>query len=195
VSGTDAEDVFARSGHAARIANLQTVFTTPDRYGRGLDWTGYTIYDATGILLRYLKSLTEPVIPYHCYDLFTRPILAHQSWYASQPDGQTTQVMEDEWHTKLVRAYQDCIRELPPLNRQLLVYLIDLLALFASKSDSNKMTSNRLACTFNPALVSRKPAEMDETQHRLAQYVIIFLIENQDHFLIGMTETEEASLL
>jgi len=183
VSGTAAEDIFARSGHAARIANLQTIFNMPDRYGKGLDWTGYTIHDAAGILLRYLKSLPEPVVPYHCYDSFTRPLLA---WSASGHD-EPVELMEPEWHSEAVRAYQGCIADLPPLNRHLLLYLLDVLAVFASKFDLNRMTANRLACTFNPALVSRKPAEMDETEHRLAQNVIVFLIDNQDHFLLGMT--------
>jgi hypothetical protein len=44
------------------------------KYGKGLDWTGYSVYDAATCLLRYLKRLPEPVIPYDLYNKFT-PIL------------------------------------------------------------------------------------------------------------------------
>lgn len=103
--------------------------------------------------------------------------------------------MEAGWHSETISAYQQWITHLPPLNRHLLLYLLDVLAVFASKAHLNKMTTNRLAGTFNPALVSRKPAEMGETEHRLAQDIIIFLIENQDNFLIGPSEKNESSKL
>lgn len=139
-------------------------------------------------MLRYLKSLPEPVIPYQFYDLFARPIHTYQSQYDA-----SNHVTEALWHSEIISAYQKWIADLPPLNRQLLLYLLDMLAVFASKADVNKMTTNRLAGTFNPALLSRRPAEMGETEHRLAQDVIIFLIENQDNFLIGMTGTTTES--
>jgi len=180
------ENIFALSGNAARIAILQKHFNTPHRYGKGLDWTGYTVHDAAGILLRYLKSLPEPVIPYECYEPFTATLIESQPFDLAQNGFIDTK--DDEWHTKIVREYQILVQELPPLHKQLLLYILDTLAVFASKADRNRMTTNRLAGTFNPAILSRKPAEMDETQHRLAQDVVVFLIENQDDFLIGMTE-------
>ena len=80
--------------------------------------------------------------------------------------------------------------ELPALNRQLLLYLLDILAVFASKSDINKMTTRRLAIVFQPMILS--PLQKDEqniedpTFRSLSQRVLEFLIDNQDEFLLEL---------
>ena len=56
------------------MLRLQKAFDNPDHYGKNIDWTGYTVHDATGVLLRFLKALPEPVIPYEFYSKFTAPI-------------------------------------------------------------------------------------------------------------------------
>jgi hypothetical protein len=88
-----------------------------------------------------------------------------------------------------IKVYQQLITQLPPLNRQLLLYILDLLAVFASKSDLNRMTSANLSAIFQPGLLSHPTHDMSPAEYRLSQDVLIFLIENQDHFLIGMTGT------
>lgn len=88
-----------------------------------------------------------------------------------------------------ILRYQQLITELPPLNRQLLLYILDLLAVFAAKSDQNRMTSQNLAAIFQPGMLSHPNHAMAPEEYRLNQCVIIFLIENQDHFLIGMQGT------
>ncbi|KAK6418805.1 GTPase activating protein (GAP) for Rho1p, partial [Oleoguttula sp. CCFEE 5521] len=71
----------------------------------------------------------------------------------------------------------------------LLLYILDLLAVFASKSDLNKMTTPNLAAIFQPGLLSHPDHDMAPQEYRLSQDVLIFLIENQDSFLIGMPGT------
>lgn len=90
---------------------------------------------------------------------------------------------------KAIVTYQQLITELPPLNRQLLLYILDLLAVFASKSDENRMTAVNLAAIFQPGMLSHPEHDMAPAEYRLSQDVLIFLIENQDHFLIGMRGT------
>ncbi len=92
-------------------------------------------------------------------------------------------------HSDAVLSYQKLITELPPLNRQLLLYLLDLLAVFASKSDLNRMTAANLAAIFQPGIISHPSHDMSPAEYRLSQDVLIFLIENQDNFLIGMSGT------
>lgn len=92
-------------------------------------------------------------------------------------------------HIGAIRAYQGLITELPPLNRQLLLYILDLLAVFASKSDLNKMTTPNLAAIFQPGILNHPQHDMAPQEYRLSQDVLIFLIENQDSFLIGMQGT------
>lgn len=88
-----------------------------------------------------------------------------------------------------VRNYQHVIKSLPSLNRQLLLYILDLLAVFAAKADVNKMTTSNLAAIFQPGILSHPQHDMSPQDYRLNQDVLIFLIDNQDHFLIGMEGT------
>lgn len=92
-------------------------------------------------------------------------------------------------HDTAIVTYQQLITEIPPLNRQLLLYILDLLAVFASKSDVNLMTSANLAAIFQPGVLSHPIHDMSPEAYRLSQDVLIFLIDNQDSFLIGMSGT------
>ena len=206
VSGQESENIFARSGSATRIHQLESIFDDSNQdYGKGLDFrtgdfirrdgsvrrslrnlltepTPYDVYDAASCLLRYLKLLPEPVIPFDLYDRFTAAIEDELP-----PDYAFNHVLPDDFNiSKVIAKFQQATFSLPPLNRQLLLYLLDLLAVFASKSDRNHMTSPRIVAAFQPAFLSRPPSEMSASDHLLAAETMIFMVENQDHFLIGM---------
>ncbi|KAH0541595.1 hypothetical protein FGG08_003943 [Glutinoglossum americanum] len=185
---TDIEGIFRLSGSAKRIKDLQAIFNSPDRYGKGLDWTGYTVHDAANILRRYLNQLPEPIIPLEFYDRFRDPIRNHAMQAVGDTEAQADDVGDFD-NEAAIKIYQQLITQLPPLNRQLLLYILDLLAVFASKSDLNRMTSANLSAIFQPGLLSHPTHDMSPAEYRLSQDVLIFLIENQDHFLIGMTGT------
>ncbi|KAF8418956.1 hypothetical protein EV426DRAFT_299673 [Tirmania nivea] len=174
---TDVEGIFRLSGSAKRIKDLQNIFNTPEKYGKGLDWTGYTVHDAAAVLRRYLNQLPEPIIPLEYYDKFRAPL--------SLPPADA------------IKVYKRLIGDLPPLNRQLLLYILDLLAVFASKSEQNLMTSQNLSAIFQPGLISHPSHDMSPEDYRISQDVLVFLIQNQDHFLMGMKGTldDEESLL
>ena len=182
------EGIFRLSGSAKRIKDLQTVFDTPDRYGKGLDWTGYTVHDAANILRRYLNQLPQPIVPLDFYERARDPLRTHQAQAVGDLEAQG-QDSGDFDHATAITTYQRLITELPALNRQLLLYILDLLAVFASKSDLNRMTSANLAAIFQPGLLSHPSHDMSPQEYRLSQDVLIFLIENQDSFLIGMSGT------
>ncbi|KAK2793016.1 hypothetical protein FQN52_002164 [Onygenales sp. PD_12] len=185
---TDVEGIFRLSGSAKRIKDLQEVFDSPDRFGKGLDWSGYTVHDAANILRRYLNQLPEPIVPLKFYDRFRDPLRHHQAQAAG--DKETPSDEEKGFdHGKTVATYQALIKELPPLNRQLLLYILDLLTVFASKSEINRMTAANLAAIFQPGLLSHPAHDMAPKEYKLSQDVLIFLIENQDNFLFGMTGT------
>ncbi|KAF3909350.1 hypothetical protein AA313_de0200201 [Arthrobotrys entomopaga] len=172
---TDVEGIFRLSGSAKRIKDLQVIFNSPDKYGKGLDWTGYTVHDAANILRRYLNQLPEPIIPLGYYDKFRQPLQGHDT--------------VDE--TEAIKTYQRLISELPPLNRQLLLYILDLLAVFSSKADVNLMPAANLAAIFQPGIISHPDHEMSPADYRLSQDVLIFLILKQDNFLLGMRGSDE----
>ncbi|KAI4254459.1 MAG: hypothetical protein L6R42_007181 [Xanthoria sp. 1 TBL-2021] len=187
---TDVEGIFRLSGSNKRIKELQTVFDSPDRYGKGLDWTGYTVHDAANILRRYLNNLPQPIVPLEFYERFRDPLRSHQSQAVGTEHLESTaQDTGDFNHAEAIATYQKLITELPALNRQLLLYILDLLAVFASKSDLNRMNSGNLSAIFQPGLLSHPNHDMEPKEYRLSQDVLIFLIENQDSFLVGMSGT------
>lgn len=104
-------------------------------------------------------------------------------------DAEGPQFIDDFDVDAAIVRYQQLIKELPPLNRQLLLYILDLLAVFAAKAEENRMNSQNLAAIFQPGMLSHPMHAMAPEEYRLNQCVLIFLIENQDHFLIGMQGT------
>ncbi|GAE00183.1 Rho GTPase activator [Paecilomyces variotii No. 5] len=188
IPATDVEGIFRLNGSAKRIKDLQEIFDSPERYGKGLDWTGYTVHDAANILRRYLNQLPEPIVPLEFYERFREPLRNHQAQAVGDTDAAEHDTGDFD-HDKAVATYQQLIRELPPLNKQLLLYILDLLAVFASKSEQNRMTSANLSAIFQPGLLSHPSHDMAPQEYKLSQDVLIFLIENQDHFLFGMNGT------
>ena len=133
------------------------------------------MHDAANILRRYFNQLPEPIIPLDFYDRFRDPLRNHQSQAVGQIEGQSPAIGDFD-HASTIRVYQHIITELPPLNRQLLLYILDLLAVFASKSDLNKMTTPNLAAIFQPGSMEYWPRE-----------ALIELIQDGLHlFRIGM---------
>lgn len=177
--GTDTEHIFATNGNPVRVKQLQDLFEAPPRYGKGLEWDPFTVYDCATVLLRYLKSLPEPIVPYDLYGSFIDRMRPHITWQLDSPE-------PDIDGDALLPIAQDLIKKLPPLNRHLLLYLLDLLAVFAAKSDTNKMTTLRLTNSFQPCFLSGTPEQMDADAHELASWIVVFLIDNQDYFLLGM---------
>ncbi|KAI1180391.1 hypothetical protein F4777DRAFT_313964 [Nemania sp. FL0916] len=184
---TGVEGIFRLNGSEKRIKELKIQFDSPDRYGKGLVWDGYTVHDAANVLRRYLNDLPEPVVPLDLYARFREPLRGHTKQAVGDAEG--TQLLENFDQQEAVDKYQALIKDLPPLNRQLLLYILDLLAVFAAKSDENRMTAQNLAAIFQPGMLSHPQHAMAPEEYRLNQCVIIFLIENQDHFLIGMQGT------
>jgi hypothetical protein len=187
VIATNVEGIFRLSGSEKRIKELKTIFDSPERYGKGLDWAGYTVHDAANVLRRYLNLLPEPIVPLDLYDRFRAPLRGHTMQAVGDSEG--PQLPDSFNISQAITTYQQLITELPPLNRQLLLYILDLLAVFASKSDENRMNSQNLAAIFQPGMLSHPAHDMAPSEYRLSQDVLIFLIENQDHFLIGMRGT------
>ncbi|PHH88339.1 hypothetical protein CDD83_7669 [Cordyceps sp. RAO-2017] len=184
---TGVEGIFRLSGSEKRIKELKSLFDSPDRYGKGLVWDGYTVHDAANVLRRYLNDLPEPVVPLDLYEKFRDPLRGATKQAVGDAEG--PQFVENFDEKAAIVKYQKLITELPPLNRQLLLYILDLLAVFAAKSDENRMNSQNLAAIFQPGMLSHPSHAMAPEEYRLNQCVLIFLIENQDHFLIGMQGT------
>ncbi|KAG0200671.1 hypothetical protein BGX28_006328 [Mortierella sp. GBA30] len=170
---TKTRGIFRVSGSAKRVAELQLIFDTPPNYGSQLDWTGFTIHDASNVLRRYLNHLPEPVITLEFYEKFR--------------DVHRNLTDEDE---KII-AYQELISKLPPPHSCLLMYLLDLLALFAHHSEENLMDSKNLASVFQPGVLSHPNHAMSPGEYMTSAAVLKFLIDHQSSFTLPQLNIDE----
>jgi RhoGAP domain len=81
-----------------------------------------------------------------------------------------------------IAKFQWLIQALPHFNRQLLVYILNLISLFALFANETQMTTARLVAVFQPALLAAK-TDMDATEHYIAAESMVFLIDNEEYFL------------
>ncbi len=186
------ENIFCVSGSPLRLQNLQDSFNKPPRYGEGIDWSGYTVHDAASTMLRFLNRLPEPVIPPERYEAFQNPLKQHFLEWKRTTESPTrlSWLRRDE---SIIQEYKHQLTLLPEVSRQLLLYLVDLFGAIANDSESNQMTSSRIAKVFQPVILSPvKAGEYfieEDTFSELSQHVLTFLIDYQDYFVIGMAGT------
>ncbi|KZT67955.1 Rho GTPase activation protein [Daedalea quercina L-15889] len=170
-NATEVEGTFRVNGSNKRMRELQAAFESPPRYGKNLDWKKehYTTHDVASVFRRYLTQMPEPVIPHDMYHYFRDTL-------SKKPFNQ------DE----VIQTYKRLIRSMPRANQYLLLYVLDLLSVFARKSDKNLMTAKNLAVIFRPALIAHPSHELSPQEHQLSQEVLEFLIAHQDWFMLDI---------
>ncbi|KAJ1026809.1 hypothetical protein NDA16_002106 [Ustilago loliicola] len=176
-NATEVEGVFRIAGSQKRMKELQETFDSPPRYGKSVDWTKYSVHDAASVLRRYFNHMPEPIVPHDLYTEF-RNIRAKEPF--------------DE--EGAIRTYRLLISSMPPASQYLLLYVLDLLAVFARKSDKNLMPSSNLAVIFQPGMFSHPSHELSPGEHKLAVQVLEFLIDHQDNFVLGMSPQPASQL-
>lgn len=113
---------------------------------------------------------------------------------------------------EVIATYKHLIHRMPRGNQYLLLYVLDLLSVFARKSSKNLMTATSayiscflarlcrvcwcalipsslpvdLAVIFRPGLISHPNHELSPSEHHLSQQVLEFLIQHQDWFLLDI---------
>ncbi|KAF5359605.1 hypothetical protein D9756_003102 [Leucocoprinus leucothites] len=200
-NATEVPGTFRVNGSNKRMRELQQQFETPPKYGKNLDWKQetYTTHDVASVFRRYLTQmpvrptipqsprppriyaslltlaifLQEPVIPHRLYHNF-RDALVYSFLSARAPHNQDAVIAE----------YKALIRQMSQAHQYLLLYVLDLLSVFARKSDKNLMTAQNLAVIFRPGILSHPSHEMLPAEHALSQQVLEFLIANQDWFML-----------
>jgi hypothetical protein len=175
-TGTNVEGVFSTPRLEERVQELKVTFDTPPTYGKGLDWTHYSVHDAGHVMILYLEQLPEPVIPYCYHQRFCQPLRKHHIFSVDSE--------------KVVRYYQGLIAELPSVNRHVLLYVLDLLAVFMSRANINQMDTPELAALFQPSLLGvPRVYRRDPKEPQLSQDALLFLIDNQNSFPLGLQGT------
>ncbi|ORZ10396.1 Rho GTPase activation protein [Absidia repens] len=170
--GLMVEGIFRRPGSARRLRVLQTIFDTSDTYGSQLDWRGYTVHDAANILRRFINHLPEPVITLDYYRPFKDTM------------NQTFSSVDEK-----VDAFQVLIEKLPLPHQYLLLYLLDMLAIFATTAKYTKMETDCLAAVFVPGILSHPDDKLNPCSYKHSQQVLKFLIDHQD--ILTMPQSSE----
>jgi hypothetical protein len=86
------------------------------------------VHDAASVLRRYLNAMPEPIVPLDLYHEFRAPMLRAQDGHVDV--------------AAAIRTYRLLIASSPPANQYLLLYVLDLLAVFARKSETNLMPAS-----------------------------------------------------
>ena len=172
-SGRDNKDLFNVSGSRKRMRDLQAEFERPPRYGKGLDWTGYTIHDAASLLLRYLNQLPESLIPASFYGRALRVEVKSSAVEADKGiDIEAAEV-----------ALNSIIQEIPFWHRWLLVSIIDLVVVLLSAQEINETSSVAAASIFKSCILANPAIEdTDPVGYAKARDVVIFMIEHPELF-------------
>lgn len=76
-----------------------------------------------------------------------------------------------------IDEYKLLLDELPGLSKQLLFYILDLLAMVQNFSSDNLMSSRNLAAIFQPSILLHPNHDMDPDEYILSQSVVEFLIQ------------------
>lgn len=76
-----------------------------------------------------------------------------------------------------IEEYKQLVLQLPNLLKQLLFYILDLLAMVQNHSCENLMSLRNLAAIFQPLILSHPDHDMDPDEYALSQLVVEFLIQ------------------
>lgn len=76
-----------------------------------------------------------------------------------------------------IEEYKQLVLQLPPLSKQLLFYIFDLLAMVQNHADENLMLLRNLAAIFQPLILLHPDHDMDPVEYALSQVVVEFLIQ------------------
>ncbi|KAK9460957.1 Rho GTPase activation protein, partial [Lipomyces oligophaga] len=175
------QGIFRLNGSAKRIRELQQIFAEPPTFGSTITWQGYNVHDAANLLRRYLNNLPEPIVPLSEYDSFRAPFVALELSHPNSSSGKPAKFSSAQ-RREIVSEQQKLFMRLPPANRQLLLYLLDMLEMFAKHSKKNLMPVPNLASSFQPCILSHPSHDQSPEDYKISRACVIFLIENCKDF-------------
>lgn len=76
------------------------------------------------------------------------------------------------------KEYLELVQLLPPCNRLLLLYILDLLDYFATGLLATLMNTSSLAAVFQPSILLHPDHDLDPTQYEVLRRVVEFLIKS-----------------
>lgn len=158
--GQHVQGIFRINGSVKRVQKLQFEFNERPLYGREVDWNGYTLHDTATILRRYLITLPESVISANYYQSFLDKL--------AEP------IPDDV----KARDFGAMISAFSTESQNTLLYMLDLLSLFAQPENSSRtlMNASNLAAVLQPCLLVHPGHLANPQEYGKAKEVIEFLI-------------------
>lgn len=189
----EVEGIFRLGGSNKRIRQLQQIFSKPPDYGAKLDWSGYSVHDAASLLRRYLSSLSEPLIPFHLYDDFRNPLVEKvellQYFKDKEKDvkrNKSERKIISSQRKQLLKEYSLLFQRLPPIQKRVLFYLLDMLAMFNLNSEKNRMPAKNLAAIFQPSILFHPDHDLSPEEYQINSLVIESMITYSHKILINV---------
>ncbi|KAJ2008344.1 GTPase activating protein (GAP) for Rho1p, partial [Coemansia thaxteri] len=172
--GQQMQGIFRVNGSMKRVQKLQDEFCEQPHYGRHIEWAGYTLHDAATILRRYLISLPESVISAAHYNAFLEKLTE------SVPDSEKA------------RDYALLICQLTPESRHTLLYMLELLSVFARQDNCTRtlMNASNLAAVLQPCLLVHPGQIANPHEYGKAKEVVEFLIAHASELHTSSVSSE-----
>ncbi|KAJ2865186.1 GTPase activating protein (GAP) for Rho1p [Coemansia aciculifera] len=158
--GQQTQGIFRVNGSMKRVQLLQDEFCEQPLYGRQVEWSRYTLHDAATILRRYLISLPESVISAAHYNAFLDKLAESLS------------------DSEKAHDYSLLIGQLTPESRHTLLYMLELLSVFARPDNCARtlMNASNLAAVLQPCLLVHPGHVANPHEYSKAKDVVEFLI-------------------
>ncbi|KAH7627500.1 putative RhoGAP group protein [Sordaria sp. MPI-SDFR-AT-0083] len=133
--GLRAPHIFAQEGDPYRLQRLKAIFSSPETgYGKFLDWNQFTVYEAADMILLYLSSLPQPLIP----ESVAKRWIA-MSRQATMSGSSAIRL------DKGIDFWEEALQGIKGPNRSLFKLLLNLWGDVADSVEWNEMTAERLA--------------------------------------------------
>ncbi|KAK3904545.1 hypothetical protein C8A05DRAFT_42394 [Staphylotrichum tortipilum] len=130
--GLDAPDLFGVDGDQLRLGQLKEAFNSPETgYGKELDWSAFTVYDAASLILLFLAELPKPVI--------SESVGKH--WISLSRQATIRGARLDQG----IDFWEEALMGIHGPRRGLFKLLLNLWGDIADAADVNGMTAERLA--------------------------------------------------
>jgi hypothetical protein len=151
------EGVFRLSGNNAVMLKVFAQIKARPTSSPHLDVRGFDVHTCACLLKHWLRSLPEPICTHALFDSF---LAAFDVVVARNGEGDIC-----------VDAMRLVISSLPPVNRDVLCDVLELLHKVAAHSDVNKMHAVNLAIVFGPNLLAQKDVDPIESLITMQQVI------------------------
>ncbi|KAJ3296413.1 hypothetical protein HK104_001642 [Borealophlyctis nickersoniae] len=176
-NGLKTNGLFRVNGSERRISQLAVQFDTSPAYGMGCSFEGFAVYDVADFLKKYLRGLPEPLFTTDLYPQFLKCL-----------DVPAESGMR-------IRAVRLLLILLPPPHLVLVECLLELFGEVAANSAQNQMTGHNLARILSPNLLRPKTQKQPLEEYEQCSYIMEFLIDNWDQFIITSKSVRPYQLL